>query len=140
MTTQGFDATQLTSYALTVRVGELAAPGGQTELTVHGDGSVVASQREANARLALEARSRLETPQTEFLMRSAEQFTWADAFPPRPGIPDEPIVRWTLQGPGGRTASARMWLRDAERSPLTGEVLVLLRQVIERASDGRMYL
>jgi len=135
-----FDPAALDAYELAARVGEPASADGQTEILVHGDGTVVAVQRGALEKEAQEIRYRLDLRQAEFVMRSATQFDWTDRFPSRPGIPDEPIVHWQLKVPGGKAASARMWLRDAERGKLTGEILALLRQVLEQASDGRMYL
>lgn len=139
-----FDAARLPAYELAARVGEPAAPGGQTEVRLRGDGGFSAVQRGGDAphadKQALEARFQMERPQVELILRSATQFDWSDRFPPRPGIPDEPIVHWSLRAPDGTAVSARMWLRDVERGALTGEVLALLRQVLERASDGRMYL
>ncbi len=139
-----FDAARLPAYELEARVGEPATPDGQTEVRLRGDGSFVATQRGGEEPLAakqgVEARYQLEREQVERILRSATQFDWTDRFPPRPGIPDEPIVHWALRTPEGHTVRTRMWLRDVERGTLTGEVLSQLRQVLERASDGRMYL
>lgn len=135
-----FDPSALASYELSARVGELTSLHGQTEVVLRGDGSFFAAQRGASEKEAIEAKAQLDSAQTEFAVRSATQFDWSDRFPPRPGIPDEPVVYWSIRVPGGGSATARMWLRDVERGALTSQVISLLRQVLERASDGRMYL
>ncbi len=139
-TSFSFDPAALAAYELSVRVGELASFHGQTDVQLRGDGSFVAVQRGPEVKKSFEAKAQLDRAQTEFVLRSAAQLDWSDRFPSRPGIPDEPIVYWSIRVPGGGSASLRMWLRDAERGALTSEVLSLFRQVLERASDGRMYL
>ena len=135
-----FEPAALNSYELAARVGETGSPDGQTEVVIRGDGSVLAWQRGTQEKPSAETRYQLEPQQVEFVMRSATQFNWTDRFPPRPGIPDEPIVYWSIRAPGAKSATMRMWLHDAERGAQTGEVLALMRQVLERATDGRMYL
>ena len=134
-----FEPALLTQYELATKVGDPDSPDGQTEVVVRGDGSFQAMQRGAHEKGA-ETHAKLQTPQVEMVMRSATQFDWAASFPPRPGIPDEPIVDFSLRAPHGRVVTTRMWLRDVEKGAMTGEVLTVLRQALERASDGRMFL
>jgi hypothetical protein len=58
-------------------------------------------------------------------------------FPNRPGIPDEPIVTFTIESAKGPTVE-RMWLRDAEKQ--ASGLVSTLKTVVERATDGRRYL
>ena len=60
-----------------------------------------------------------------------------DDFPSRLGLPDEPILTLTVESSSG-TRIERMWLRDAEQE--LDDLIVPLRTIVERATDGRRYL
>jgi hypothetical protein len=62
-----------------------------------------------------------------------------DDFPPRPGLPDEPILTITIEGDGERHV-VRMWLRDAENDPGVAPLLESLRSLVEGATDARRFL
>jgi hypothetical protein len=71
------------------------------------------------------------------LLRQAAGLPQGREFPPRPGIPDEPIVTVEIRSASG-TRVERMWLRDAEKE--FAGFTDSLRTIVTRATDGRRYL
>lgn len=141
--THVFMPAQLAQYGLSLRVGELHAPQGQTELILNGNGHFHASQRYAGQpgdKEGLSARGEIGREQLESLLRTTLQFDWSAKFPPRLGIPGEAVVSWALSGPQLPEQTLRMWLRDAERNPLSMAVLGALREALAKASDERLFL
>ena len=70
----------------------------------------------------------------------ATHFGWSRRFPPRPGIPSEPVLEWRFVAGDGATWSMKVWLRDAETEPEMGPVVAALRYALESASKGELYL
>jgi hypothetical protein len=146
-----FDAAQAEEYRLGVVVGEPAAPDGETRVTLDGGGRFAAEQTQAEGRpeapAAQKAVAEAERVYGEIgaeeaakLLYQATLFPWGRTFPNRLGIPDEAVVRWTLEGPRGERVTLKVWLGDAEREPALAPVVEGLRSHLRRLSDGRMYL
>lgn len=130
---------------LAVQVGDPLSESGRTDMTVDGSGHITArlvregpsaKKRAATEPLAGE----METTEAQALIHKAMQFEWQRRFPPRPGIPDEAVVVWSLHAKGGERIDARAWLRDVEKDALMAQVLAALRRELERLSKGKLYL
>jgi hypothetical protein len=135
-----FDAARLQDYRLSLALGHAESLHGRTELELGGDGRFQARQIGGRKREAMAAHGELAREPLVQLLRAALQFDWNRAFPPRPGIPDEPIVEWSLALPGGSTLAMRAWLRDVERGDLSGPALEQLRRALAEASHGQLFL
>jgi hypothetical protein len=124
---------------LTCSVGERASPDGQTVAVLSTEGALLVSQHGGEyGRKSADAEV---SPQTAHeLFERAARFDWRAEFPPRPGIPGEAIVEWTLRGGDGSESTVRAWIHDAEKDDLMGPVLRELRAAVERASKGELYL
>lgn len=71
------------------------------------------------------------------LFRQAAELPRERTFPPRPGIPDEPIVTVEIRSASGVRVE-RMWLRDAEKE--FAGFTDTMRTIVTRATDGRRFL
>ena len=143
-------------YSLVADVGEVASEEGMTRVVLEGTGRFVVEEhreqggdeqrRDEQQRAERgDARGRrydgeLGAERARSLLAQAARFGWDRHFPPRPGIPDEAIVRWTLRDASGEVATVRAWLRDAEKDPAMAPVLSALREAVQRATDGALYL
>lgn len=142
----------LTGYRLTVGVGDPLSPDGLTRLTLDGNGEIQVQQVYADEGGAkhgagddrtgppeCERSGRIDGSEAASLLRSLTQLKWDRKFPPRPGIPDEAIVEWSLRKSGDDVLAMKTWLEDAERDPGLGPVLSRLRNELARLSDDQLY-
>jgi len=136
--------------AFELRVGNVSSPDGQTSVTVERDGTFIVRHeaREGDERTKEPVREEQRGDVREVLDVGPEQLlvhaaaavgAGDDDFPQRPGVPDEAIVHILLRTSGGER-TRRLWIGDAERDRAAGQLLVPLRTLVERATDGRRYL
>lgn len=135
-------------YSLVADVGDVASEEGLTRIVLEGTGRFVVEQHRENGQTgaAEGARERgqrydgdIGPERARSVLAHASRFDWAERFPPRPGIPDEAIVRWTLRDASGEVATVRAWLRDVEKDPSMSPVLSALREAVQRATDGVLF-
>ncbi|MBI2189879.1 MAG: hypothetical protein HYU37_22610 [Acidobacteria bacterium] len=135
---------------LTIEVGDPLSDEGLTRVALDGAGEFSAElirkgpSPRADQYKAAEpigpVRGRMPAPQALDLIRRSQQFAWGRAFPSRPGIPDEAVVVWRLEQPGGETRFWKAWLRDVEQDSVAGPVLDALRRQLAELSNDRLYL
>ncbi len=136
-----FDPLRLADFELIAEVGDVLSEAGMTRALLDGSGRLTVEQHhEAKAEGVRQFYVELDRQSTEQLFRQASQFDWERRFPSRKGLPDEAIVQWSLHDRRGEAITVKVWLRDAEKDQVMGPVLVVLRQGVERATDGRLYL
>jgi hypothetical protein len=135
---------------LTVEVGDVSSPDGLTRVVLGATGELyaehlaAADERKTTAAGEPETtaayRGRVSEEQSLDLFRRAREFAWGLTFPSRPGIPDEAIVVWRLEHADGETLVLKAWLRDVEKDPAAGPVLMALRRQLAELSHNRLYL
>jgi hypothetical protein len=130
--------------SLSVAVGDRHSRHGRTSVVLTGSGRVETSLQIEGK---LPDRVRKEPYVSEMaataaldVMRKATQFAWDTKFPPRPGIPDEAIVVWTLSVGAGTKLEAKAWLRDVEKDAAMAPVLRAMRDLVKRVTDGVLFL
>ena len=134
-----FDAARLADFELTVEVGDILSEDGMTRVRLDGYGRLAVEQLCQKER-GRQFSGEMDRESTERLLRQASQLDWERGFPSRKGLPDEAIVQWSLHDRQGETITVRVWLREAEKDSAIAPVLAALRQVVERATDGTLYL
>ncbi|TAK81015.1 MAG: hypothetical protein EPO16_00420 [Dehalococcoidia bacterium] len=147
-TTIHFDAERLGDFELAADVGNPYSPDGATRAVLAGTGEVVVTHRRLDLGKPGEGGQdgeqvgthRLGPDATRTLVARASTFVWGAPFPARPGIPDEPVITWTLSDRRGGQVTLKAWLRDVERDERMAPVLTTLRQAVDAATDGRHYL
>jgi hypothetical protein len=141
-----FDQGRAEDFELAGEVGNPFAPDGATRARLAGSGEIVVEhRREEPGKAAGETGERVGVhrvgPDTaRSLLARAASFGWAAPFPSRPGIPDEPVVTWTMSDSRGGRVTLKAWLRDVEGDERMGPVLTALRQAVDAATEGRHYL
>jgi len=136
---------------LTLEVGDSMSEDGLTRVVLESTGLLYAEQihrPEPQGPETFDKREQAVGPlrwqmsaqQSLDLLRQAQQFGWGRPFPSRPGIPDEAIVVWRLERAGGEPLVLKAWLRDVEKDPVAGAVLMTLRRQLAEFSNTRLYL
>jgi hypothetical protein len=146
------ESSEQVNTSLAASVGEVASPDGRTSVRVDRGGRYLVVHEwveDRNVRPGQgkpeggEQREEVDGDVRELDIDPDELFAAVDElpkhvdFPNRPGLPDEPIVTFTIESDAGSTVE-RMWLRDAERE--AAGLISPLKTVVERATDGRRYL
>jgi hypothetical protein len=131
---------------LGLKVGEPQSIHGQTVVVVTVEGQVWSThytddhdKEQVNSGTRAVEGS-LDHRMLERVFASATNFDWHQQFPRRPGIPDEAVVEWHAIDRRGDKALFKAWLRDVEKDEWMGPVLAILRDVVEKVSEGRLYL
>jgi len=138
-------------YSLVADVGDVASEDGLTRVVLEGKGRFVVEELREDGQTGAAEQAReqgrgrryegeMAPERARSVLAQASRFDWAQRFPPRPGIPDEAIVRWTLRDASGEVATMRAWLRDVEKDPAMSPVLLALREAVQRATDGVLFL
>jgi hypothetical protein len=144
-----FDIEHPQDYWMSVDVGDKLSEFGKTVIHLTGDGEVSVEHSQVNhvkegeeklSEKPLIKKGKLKNFEPEELFRKVEQVPWTTKFPPRPGIPDEAIVIWKFGKRGGDTLETKMWLRDAEKNPIVGELLKGLRQELQLLTNNEIVL
>lgn len=143
-----FDPDRAADFELSGDVGNPYAPDGATRAVLVGTGEVRIEHRRADAGKPDGAEPtgeqvgthRLGPDTVRKLLGEAASFNWDAKFPPRPGIPDEPVLTWTFADRRGGSLTVKVWLHDAERDERMAPVLAALRQAVDAATEGRHYL
>lgn len=138
-TQRGLDLARSNDFELVVEVGEPFDEKGLTRVKLNRDGAFVVEQQHDKEELQRYP-GEVNPDDAERIMQQVSQFTWDQHFPPRPGIPDEAIVRWHLVDHLGNARTLKVWLRDAEKDRVMGDALTLLRKNVERVTYGKLYL
>ncbi len=139
-----YDEKYLPDYNLSLDVGDTLSSYGLTRVQVKGSGQITAElqvvslEAEKSDLPSQEASCQLKDSAGFF--KRALQLNWSRKFPPRPGIPDEAIIVWTLRHGEKTLATMKTWLRDAEKEKDLEQLIAELREEISRASDGKIYL
>jgi hypothetical protein len=138
-----FDSSRAADFNLHVDVGEPEAFDGRTSVTFDGDGRMTieheTTQDDEQPFAAAPLDWRMESD-ARTLLAAAASFDWTCPFPPRMGLPDEAIVRWTLRERGVLEVTCKTWLRDAEKNEAMRFVLDAVRAEIEKATKGMLFL
>lgn len=134
-----FDEAKVQDLELIVDVGDTLSPDGLTHVELSGSGSLLVElQREKETEQKYEGQIGAETAAS--LLKRAAGFDWERRFPPRPGLPDEAIVQWTLKDRSGAVVTVKAWLRDAEKDRVMAPVLEELRLKVDRLTGGKLFL
>lgn len=152
-TQTAFDPDRATEFEMTLQVGDVASPDGQTRVSLNGDGRFEADETreepstegagdgpKAAAAKAEPVVGEVARSEAADILKGVARFPWGRDFPSRPGIPDEAIVVWQFGRKGEPPVTLRIWLREAESDALIGPVLETLRKELARVSGDRMYL
>ena len=131
-------------YWMSIDVGDVHSEYGKTAMRLSGTGEIDVEHSRIGGKKKshkpFEKHGKLEYHEPEKLFRQVEQVPWTTKFPPRPGIPDEAIVVWKFGKVDGATQEAKMWLRDAEKNPVVGQLLKGLRQELETLTRNKIFL
>jgi hypothetical protein len=147
------DSVDVSKYCLTVEVGDSLSPYGLTRVTLEGTGKFQAEQvyEVAVKGESKRARDRIGPPEggitgklgaseAKQLLRTVSQVQWVREFPPRLGIPDEAVVKWSLRKNGEDSLEMKTWIQDAEKDFHLGPLLAQLREELARLSEGKFFL
>lgn len=138
-----FDFSNAADFNLRVDVGEPESFDGRTSVTFEGDGLMTIeheTRREEGQPFAVATLNWRMESDAKTLLAAAASFDWTCPFPPRMGLPDEAIVRWTLSHDGVLEVTCQTWLRDAEKNEAMRFVLNILRAEIGKATQGKLFL
>ena len=136
-----FDQAKARDWELIADVGNILAPEGLTHVLLSGSGNLLVEERHEKE-TGHKYEGRIDEGTSVGLLKNASQFDWERRFPPRPGLPDEAIVEWTLRSreEGEGVATVKVWLRDAEKDRIMAPVLEELRRNVDRLTDGKLFL
>jgi hypothetical protein len=134
-----FDLARINDLELIVNVGDQLSEHGLTRVIVDGTGRLAVEQQRGRETVE-QFSGELNQESAERLFRQILQFDWSQRFPPRPGLPDEAIVEWTLRDSQGSTRTLKVWLRDAEKHGAMAPAFAELRRHVDRLSYGKLYL
>ena len=134
-----FDQSRAEDFELILSVGDPLAPDGLTRAELSGNGSLVIEQQHEKE-ISETYRVEIDRESAERLLRQAAGFEWERGFPSRQGLPDEAVVHWTLKDRAGAAINVRIWLRDTEKNPIMAPVLEELRKIVDRVTNGKLYL